>query len=135
MSQRWLPAATIGGNAWYHPQTINPTGVEATYATSGRYNFWGYDQPTIADYAMQMRADVSLPADSAVYLRFNHAFSFDAFQGKFYDGGVVEYSVDGGATWTVVVPATADAASAFATGGRLGSISAITATSTEPTTW
>jgi len=84
-SGRWGSAAMQGANAWYYPQTINPAGVDATYATSGRYNFWGYDQPEIADYAMQMKVDVSLPADGQTYLRFNHAFSFDTWHGLYYD--------------------------------------------------
>ena len=41
------------------------------------------------------RASVALPAGTS-YLRFNHAYSFDHDTTHFYDGGVVEYSTNGG---------------------------------------
>ncbi|HHX45213.1 MAG TPA: M4 family metallopeptidase [Chloroflexi bacterium] len=96
-------AVTLEGvyNSFYYPQNPNDLGLDATYARSGVTNIWGYDQEYIGDYAMVMMRDVVLPAGA--YLRFEHAFAFEEApkwgQGFGADGGVVEYSIDGGATW------------------------------------
>ena len=87
-----------GTNTWYYPQNPNPY-FDATFATSGHTNFFGYDQATPADYSIAMTRSIPVPA-GAVYLRFNHAYSFgDAGFGAGEDGGVVEYSTDAGHTW------------------------------------
>ena len=105
---RWISGALTGANAWYYPQNSHPYSFDATYATSGRYNLWGYDQPSTADYFTRMTSDVVLPALSTPYLRFNHAYSFDSYGSSRYDGGVLEYSTNGGATWTDAGPLITD---------------------------
>jgi hypothetical protein len=42
---------------------------------------------------------ISLPAGAKVYLHFSHSFGFDATGSSYYDGGVVEYTVNNGSTW------------------------------------
>jgi len=96
-SGNWTHAAITGSDEWYYPQTANPYGFDATYATSGVYNLWGYDQSAIGDYYIEMTSDVALPSGITAYLHFNHAHMFE----DDYDGGVVEYSANGGA-WTDV---------------------------------
>ncbi len=51
-----------------------------------------------------LAAPVALPADSKVYLLFKHMYLFENWSTSNYDGGVVEYSVDGGLTWKDAKP-------------------------------
>jgi len=97
-SGNWTAQTITGTNEWYYPQNPNPL-FDATYATSGTTNMWGYDQPTTADYAIARTADVTPPAGKGTYLRFNHAYGFEDDAGGAYDGGRLEYSTDNGATW------------------------------------
>lgn len=96
-SGNWVSRARVGDDAWEYPQPDF-----FTYATSGETNFWGYDQPGTGtsghDYAIEQTADSELPVGA--YLRFDHAYSFEQDEDGTYDGGVVEYSTDGGASWT-----------------------------------
>jgi bacillolysin len=98
-SGNWAHSALSGTDHWYYPQTANPFGFDATYTTSGQYNIWGYDQNAVADYLMAMTADVDIPSGGHPYLQFNHAFAFDDYLATKYDGGVLEYSTNGGANW------------------------------------
>jgi len=91
---------------WYYPQNGHSyLGFDATYASSGSYNLWGYDQEWPGDYAIGMSRDVSLPAGRSAYLHFSHSYDFEWGQdfyggAHYYDGGVVEYSLDSGLTWS-----------------------------------
>jgi bacillolysin len=114
-SGNWALQTGAGTNRWFYPQNPNTIGLDATYATSGTTNFWGYDQPVTADYSIRMTGDVAVPVGS-VYLRFRHAYGFEDDSFGAYDGGVLEYSTDGGSTW-------ADAGSLFTHGGYTGIIS------------
>ncbi len=118
-SGNWTSAATTGSNRWYYPQIPNPYGFDATYATSGDYNIWGYNQDTTSDAYFRLTAPVALPAASTSYLHFKHAYMFeDAGQPpEYYDGGVLEYSLNGGTSWL-------DAGSLLLDNGYVGSISA-----------
>jgi bacillolysin len=114
-SGNWATQTGSGTNRWFYPQNPNTVGLDATYATSGTTNFWGYDQPAIADYSIGRTGDVAVPAGELVYLRFNHAFGFEDDVNGAYDGGVLEYSTNGGTTWL-------DAGSLFTHGGYTGTI-------------
>lgn len=99
-SGKWTSRSLSGGNYWFYPQNPNSFSFDATYATSGMTNFWGYDSNSQASYAITMTSSVSLPAGSTPYLYFNHAHGFEDSSTAAYDGGVVEYSTNGGTTWT-----------------------------------
>lgn len=114
-SGNWQTGAIAGSNKWYYPQTASPYGFDATYATSGEYNFWGYDQPHVGDYYIAMTFDVTLPLGSS-YMHFKHSYAFEDSAFGFYDGGVVEYSTNGGITWI-------DAGHLFTHNGYTGIIS------------
>ncbi|UCC87827.1 MAG: M4 family metallopeptidase, partial [Anaerolineales bacterium] len=115
-SGNWTHGAITGNDGWYYPQNDHPySGWDATYATSGVYNIWGYDQPSIADYYMAMTLPVPLSSGSAPYLHFQHAYAFEDFGTTMYDGGVLEYSTNGGASWN-------DAGSLFTHNGYNGTI-------------
>ena len=96
----WTLTSNTGSNEWYYPQNSNPYGFDATYATSGSKNLWGYNRPSTGDYSIEMNSDVTVPATSA-FMRFEHAYGFEdsVSPPRSWDGGVVEYSIDGGSTW------------------------------------
>jgi bacillolysin len=119
-SGNWVSSATQGENTWYYPATPNPLDLDLTYTTSGKHSFWGYDQgssstvPAIpAAYSIAMTRNVAIPAGA--HLHFRHAFEFESdFSGAF-DGGVVEYSTNGGGAWN-------DAGALFSENGYLDAI-------------
>ncbi|MEI9477004.1 MAG: M4 family metallopeptidase, partial [Deltaproteobacteria bacterium] len=102
-SGQWTHAALVGSDQWYYPQNPNPysgQGWDPTYATSGHYNFWGYDYEEVSDSYIAMTQDVAIPAGA--YLHFRHAYSFEVGYVEwdiYYDGGVIEYTTDGGTNW------------------------------------
>jgi len=91
----WSSGPVSGSvNEWYYPENPNPY-WDARYGTSGIYNLFGIDIDTTGDYAIGMNYPVTLPSGTS-YLRFNHSFGFEGFG---WDGGVLEYSANGG-SWT-----------------------------------
>jgi len=105
-SGNWTHGPASGSvDEWYYPQTANPYGFDATYATSGVYNFWGYDYDYIGDYYMAMTSDVTLPSGSIPYMHFNHAHGFEDDGPSYYwDGGILQYSTNSGGSWSDVDP-------------------------------
>ena len=87
----------------------------ATTRRPGDDNLWGDDPSTTSDTAIAMTTSVTVPAQGA-HLRMRHAFGFDDTPTRRYDGGVLEYSTNAGATWT-------DAGSLMTEGGYNGTIS------------
>ncbi|MHC4498272.1 MAG: M4 family metallopeptidase, partial [Planctomycetota bacterium] len=112
-SGNWTHEAIVGVDQWYYPQPALPPG--SRYTTSGQYNFWGYDQWDVSDIYIAMTFDVSLPAGSPPYMHFKHAYEFET-GAEDYDGGVVEYSIDGGSNWN-------DAGPLFINNGYNGTLS------------
>ncbi len=101
-SGNWVSAAERGTNAWFYPANPNPY-LDANYATSGKQNMWGYNVgsgPSL--YHMRMTNSVALPANA--FLHFRHAYSFESGPFAYYDGGVLEYSSNGGTTWSDAGP-------------------------------
>ncbi|MEI7889645.1 MAG: M4 family metallopeptidase [Actinomycetes bacterium] len=109
----WPKASSTGGSQWYYSSEDTANGL---YAKSGTGNLWGDDPSTISDSTMTMDHAVTVPANGRLY--FDHAYSFErntfATTGN-YDGGVVEYTTDGGTTWL-------DAGSLITTNGYPGAI-------------
>ena len=99
-SGNWATETADPPGAWYYPQNSNPFGFDATYATSGDTNFWGYNVNSVSDYRIAMASDVAIPAGSVPYLRFAHAHGFEDDGGGAYDGGVLEYSTNSGSSWS-----------------------------------
>ncbi len=112
-NSQWTVGTLAGSNIWFYPQNPNPySDWDPTYATSGVYNMWGDDAGITTDGYIAMKTGVTLPANA--YLHFNHAYLFE--QG--YDGGVVEYSLDGSSTWQ-------DAGNLFTDGGYTGTLGGV----------
>jgi Zn-dependent metalloprotease len=103
----WASAAIVGNDEWY---------LAGDYSTSGTYHLFGNGQPSTADYYASMAVDVSLPSGNTPYLHFDHAYAFEDNETTMYDGGVLEYSTNGGSSWN-------DAGSLFIDNGYDGTIS------------
>jgi bacillolysin len=63
------------------------------FSTSGSNLLAGRDPSTLTDSAVTMTSNPTLPANAR--LQFNHSWDFDTY----FDGGVVEYSLNNGASW------------------------------------
>ena len=80
------------------------------YAASGDFMLWGRDSLPGTDGIAEMNVDVPLPAGTRSYLHFRHSFGFevsvdlDTFELIYWDGGFLEYSTDGGNTWSDAGP-------------------------------
>jgi Zn-dependent metalloprotease len=84
MSGKWTFSAA---DRWHY--------LAETYA-QGQYSLHGLDFVPAGVTWAAMTSDVGLPAGSTPYLHFKHAYVFEA---PAADGGLLEYSTDGGATW------------------------------------
>ncbi|MFN7950083.1 MAG: M4 family metallopeptidase, partial [bacterium] len=78
-----------GPSAWLAGGNV----YDDSFATSGTNNLWGSDPKTLSDSIVTMVGTVHLPVIAR--MQFNHSFGFESY----LDGGVVEFSTDGGSTW------------------------------------
>ncbi|MDD2919822.1 M4 family metallopeptidase [Rhodoferax sp.] len=106
-TSNWLFTHAAGTDDW-----SRTTG----YASTGIYSLYGFDPTTSSDLRAAMASSVTLPANA--HLWFNHAFGFEKGTTKFYDGGVLEYSSNGGASWI-------DAGSLYTEGQNYGGVLAV----------
>ena len=83
---------------FFSQETAAELEFDATYAKSGSGNIWGFDAGEVSDSAIAMTKSVTVPGGGR--MRFDHAHGFETGEGNDYDGGVIEYSTDGGAHWT-----------------------------------
>jgi bacillolysin len=109
---------------WYNPGSLDIYG-NGKYATSGVGNLWGYNLGSTTDSSINMVKNLTIPAGA--FLTFKHSFEFESSNyisttAEFYDGGVLEYSINNSTTWT-------DAGSLITTNGYNGTV---TATGTAP---
>ena len=94
--------AAVGSNRWGYDSG-------GPFAHSGQHFLYGNDFPAAAtDTSIAFAGGIVLP--SGAFLHFAHAFGF---QGPNFDGGVIEYTTDGGSTWN-------DAGSLFDFNGYTG---------------
>lgn len=95
----WISEASVGDNWWQRRHDQPATGV---------WHLWARDQTRIGDNTITTREAVAmpdLPSIGGPYLFFNHNWGFEqSDDGTNHDGGVVEYSTDGGATWNDTMP-------------------------------
>jgi len=85
---------------WIDWLTVAPT---APYATSGTHSLFGQNVDVRSDQFAQI--SLSLPSTSdKIFLHFKHALDFEAAEtnslNQYYDGAVLEYSVNNGTSWT-----------------------------------
>ena len=69
------------------------------YAHDGIDSLYGDD---VANYTNEwaISPSIALGAGTKPYLYFAHAYGFEYAGASYYDGGVLEYSTNGGASWT-----------------------------------
>lgn len=99
----WYSSASIGKNVWRYPQTDIPdyfdisSDFNPTNASSGAYNLWGYNIGSRSDSNIAMLSEVYLPSTPKAFLSFKHTYAFEGTSSYAFDGGVLEYSANGGA--------------------------------------
>jgi Zn-dependent metalloprotease len=104
----WFHTAWIGNDAWEIFES-------SSLAASGTKFIYGYNSDDQSDSFIRMK--INIPISQNTFMHFKHYHSFDDFLGD-YDGGVIEYSIDGGRTWE-------DAGSLFSHNGYNGTIKGI----------
>ena len=84
-----------GLGAWTHlaDQGIDVWSLGTTNPQAGSNHIHGDNINSISDSHIKNNTAVALPANA--YLRFDHFYDFE----DSYDGGVIEYSTDDGASW------------------------------------
>lgn len=88
-SANWASGATTGTNRW------SLGSLYGDFAHSGSGFLYADDYPAAAtDSFIRMSNAVTVPASGK--LIFHHAYAFESG----YDGGVLEYSTNGGSSWT-----------------------------------
>jgi hypothetical protein len=77
-------------------------GFLTDYAHSGVTSLFGADSSARSDTVGSMTGSVAIPADaSSAFLRFDHSYGFeDNASGTAFDGGVLEISTNGGASYS-----------------------------------
>ncbi|MBT4520173.1 MAG: hypothetical protein HOC23_09220 [Halieaceae bacterium] len=87
-SGNWLTGTLVGSNPWT---------LTTGYASSGVSSLWGDNIGSVSDSVIFLDTPVALPTNA--YLHFKHAFGFESPN---WDGGVIEYSING-STWLDMV--------------------------------
>ncbi|MEK8089375.1 M4 family metallopeptidase [Thermithiobacillus plumbiphilus] len=81
---------------------VNDWRISGEFAHSGKTSLNNESPARVSDSAAEMQRSVTVPAGA--FLHFSQAYDFDRGGGRFYDGGVLEYSLDNGASWTDASP-------------------------------
>jgi bacillolysin len=103
----WSLGAFSGTSRWQYDSPYGP------YSHSGSHFLYADDFPdAISDSYASMNVSVAVPANG--YLHFAQAYGFE---NPNYDGGVLEYSTNGGTSWS-------DAGNMFEVNGYSGTIAA-----------
>lgn len=125
-SGNWTSGYFTGANHWYYdwPYTAD-LGI---FSHSGVHFLYADDHPAVAtDTYLRMVSVANVPANG--YMIFHHAYGFELG----YDGGVLEYSTNGGSSWADAGPLMDgngyDSVLSNSFGNPLGGRSAFTGTS------
>jgi bacillolysin len=105
-SGNWQSQALHGSNTWFYPSFPNQYNIKYPryYTISGSEALWGYANAIqTSDYVIRTSKAIQIPPQA--YLHFHHSYVFETKLGtngqanQYYDGGILEYSIDGGQTW------------------------------------
>jgi uncharacterized repeat protein (TIGR01451 family) len=69
-----------------------------TFSVSSRWHLHGLDRPMTGDTSASLGTNVAIPGPGT-FLQFSHAWGFESDATRNYDGGVIEYTTNNGATW------------------------------------
>lgn len=101
-SGNWTTSVQVLGDHWKGaPRVGTPAIHHKGYATSGIHSFWGYDAGVTASSSVQMTKSFLVPAGAR--MQFNHSWGFENSGNTYWDGGIVEFSFNNGATWNDVL--------------------------------
>jgi hypothetical protein len=91
-----LPACPTNGvvAAWCH---AGPESTLGSHATSGSHSAWAYNPATTAQLPVALSTTFDLPAGAL--LQFDHSYGFENVGGSYFDGGLLQYSLNAGGTW------------------------------------
>ncbi|MBF0452889.1 MAG: PKD domain-containing protein, partial [Candidatus Magnetomorum sp.] len=100
INTNWQIIANQGEPLGAIPQYKSTIGFAQSFANSQPGNIWGFAQKGVSDVRIEMTVDTDVLPPNA-YLFFNHAFFFDDSDSSstHFNGGIIEYSIDGGASW------------------------------------
>lgn len=71
--------------------------ANAVKPAGGTDNLWGASPQSAVTASMTQTAAITIPANGFMY--FDQAYAFEFSQAGNWDGGVIEYSTDGGSSW------------------------------------
>jgi len=97
-SGQWITGFGSVGNHWVGGGGDNNLYTPG-FATSGSYSFHGHDVPVAADSWVGMSFDLAIPIGD-VRMQFAHSYGFYGSASSPNNGGILEYSTDGGSTWS-----------------------------------
>ncbi|CAK0769423.1 exported hypothetical protein [Gammaproteobacteria bacterium] len=103
----WVSTTQSGAS---NPAILLPKGL---YSENGYYSVMMLNLQVISDAAFAMNTSYTLPANSFLFLTHYFGFEYGSATGNNYDGGVLEYSTNGGSSWN-------DAGGMFAEGQNYG---------------
>ncbi len=83
----WSFGSLVGPNNWQ---------LYTGFSSSGDNMLWGSDEDVVNDTYAELTVDVLIPAGTETYLHFRHSFGFEDPN---YDGGLIDYSINGGSDW------------------------------------
>ncbi len=93
-SGNWSSSATMPAGQWSYFSGSSQSGSRSLFAA---------DLGTTASSTLLGTFAIAVPP-GVTFLRFDHSYDLEAdANGLLYDGGVVEYSINGGSTWTDAV--------------------------------
>jgi hypothetical protein len=112
----WTNPVLRGVNHW-NGCTGSPDIYCSVSPKRGTYHLWGRDASGVGDSAAAMSPAVRPTLPAGAWMQFDHSFSFmygwygSIPNPSYFDGAVLEYSINGGSTWL-------DAGALIATGPR-----------------
>ncbi|HXD08794.1 MAG TPA: M4 family metallopeptidase, partial [Anaerolineales bacterium] len=93
----WVFGALMGTTRWQYDSPDGP------FAHSGSHSLYAADSPAdVTDTFARLKNPVLIPPQA--FLHFDHAFGFEDIAPTAYDGGILEYSTDGGSAWQSAGP-------------------------------
>lgn len=90
----WSTSAILGTNSWN-------TGNANLGTNNGLFTLQGVGSNSGSDNdsTLQTTTAIRVPNSTTAFIHFEHAFYFESDGSRHFDGGIIEYSTDNGASW------------------------------------